>query len=210
MDEQTQSGYAPEFTANPFAEGFPSGTPPIPYPQQAALPVVPPRKQRRVGTFTLGLSLILLGTLIPCGLFISSAAWQLLKLAPLLLVFLGIETLIYNFRFKSDRLRYDGVSVFLILLLTVGTLCGSLIAAPLSNALRHERQRDAFQQEIQTLAEEALIRQGCVGSAYVSAGFDESGWTILSRDHLEPEDLWADVHMYLEVMPEGEIGRAHV
>ena len=206
MDDQTAAGYAPEWNADPQLGELPPKAPdpsfPFPFPQEVQ-PVVPapPQKQRRVGTFTLGLSLISLGVLIPCGLFFGASVWELLRLAPVLLIVLGIEVLIYAFRFKSERLRYDGLSIFMVLTLTFAALFGSLVSAPLTNAVQYEEQKNDLGRELQAAAEEALIQEGCIGYVSANVGFEGDGWYVLAKGRLEPEDWWGNVHMDLEYLP---------
>ena len=98
----------------------------VPPPQRP----IPPSWQpvRRVGTITMGLSLIAAGILILCGLLIpnfplASAA----KFAPLILVFLGIEILLRYFSSKGEKLKYDFLSGFVCLLLIFASIIVSIL-----------------------------------------------------------------------------------
>lgn len=75
-------------------------------------------KQRRVGTFTLGLTLIFVGVLVPISLVYKEQALYLLNFLPLVLVALGIEILIYALKIKEEKLRYDGLSIFFSIAIT--------------------------------------------------------------------------------------------
>lgn len=98
-------------------------------PPPAQRPLPPSwRPVRRVGTITMGLSLIAAGVLILCGLLIPnfnlvSAA----KFAPLILVFLGVEILFRYFSSKGEKLKYDFLSGFVCFVLIVASVTVSVI-----------------------------------------------------------------------------------
>lgn len=104
-------------------------------------------KQRRVGTLTLGIALIAIGIMVIVGFFSDFTVWQMLKLSPALLIFLGAEILVYHFMRGDEKLRYDGLSVFLVIMLTVVTLVGSMIATPISNITNIYKERSQLQDE---------------------------------------------------------------
>lgn len=86
-------------------------------------PAVPqPPRVRRVGTFTMGITMILVGLLIVCSLF----GWGVqvewvFRLAPLILVALGAEVLIGAFS-QGTKLKYDFLSIIVCGLLTMAAL----------------------------------------------------------------------------------------
>lgn len=84
-------------------------------------------QNRRIGTLTLGISLVLLGILIPIGLFTDLDVLFVLRLSPLLLIALGGEIVYFAVRRKDEKIKYDGLSVFMIICITVVTLIGSSI-----------------------------------------------------------------------------------
>lgn len=88
----------------------------------------PPKQKaptRRVGLFTMGIALIMLGILITGSLFYPLNMIQLAKFCPLILVFLGIEILWGNARKGDARIKYDFLSMFVCFLL----ICGAVAAA---------------------------------------------------------------------------------
>ena len=71
---------------------------------------------RRVGSFTMGITLISFGTLLLISLFQKweySTILTLTKLSPIILILLGCEILVYNIGFKYQKLKYDIVSLFI-------------------------------------------------------------------------------------------------
>ena len=99
---------------------------PAPAPRPAPQPTPP--KVRRVGTFTMGLALVITG--VACMLSLlrpSTDLALLLRLSPLLLVALGIEVLAASFS-KNTRLKYDLLSVFMCLILMGVGFAGTLAA----------------------------------------------------------------------------------
>ena len=111
---------------------------PAPAAEQAApapVPVlpVPPRRPpvRRVGTVTLGLSLIVTGLAITAYFFVPGFdIVSVAKLAPLVLVFLGAEVLWASARRKGEeRLRLDFLAAFVSFVLICASLCAATLPA---------------------------------------------------------------------------------
>lgn len=199
--------YPPEQTAEVMAANPPSphaappspSSPPSPPPAQTPQPVqtMPPKpvKQRRVGTFTLGVTLIMLGILVPLSLVFGGRMWKLMQFAPLVLLVLGVEILVYAIRFKSEKFSYDGVSVFLVVLITFVTLLGSLIAPPIASAVEYLRAESVVAQETRDALEQEMAQGNSQG--YVSVYNSESnGWEALADKEVETIDwrLTARVH----------------
>lgn len=80
------------------------------------------RPQRRVGTFTLGVVLVLAGTAMLVSLFYPALdlVWAL-KCAPCILIALGVETLLAAR--TGGRVKYDWLGMLLCFLLTGAALC---------------------------------------------------------------------------------------
>lgn len=76
-------------------------------------------KTHRVGTLTLGVSLITFGILFLLRLFVSSLSYAFIfKLWPAIFIFLGLEILIANHVQKENKLVYDKAAVVLTVILT--------------------------------------------------------------------------------------------
>lgn len=83
---------------------------------------------RRVGTFTMGIALIITGVTIAMSFaFPSFNFLSVMKLAPLVLVALGVEVLWANARKGEARLKYDFLSAFICFVLICGSACAALI-----------------------------------------------------------------------------------
>lgn len=84
-------------------------------------------RQRRVGTFTLGVTLLVSGALMLVSMFFPrfdlSWVW---KCSPLILIFLGTETLIAAK--GGGRVKYDWVGMLLCFILTGAALCMCAVA----------------------------------------------------------------------------------
>lgn len=77
-------------------------------------------RTRRVGSITCGIVLILFGVLFVLHMIMPLFTFTFIfKLWPLILIFLGIEILISNFRKTEENLKYDGAAIFLILILAL-------------------------------------------------------------------------------------------
>ena len=86
-----------------------------------------PETLRRVGTFTLGVVLILSGAaMLACMFFPKLDLTVLLKLSPLILVSLGVETLLAARR--GGAIRYDWVGMVLCFVLVSCALVLFVIA----------------------------------------------------------------------------------
>lgn len=76
-------------------------------------------RMHRVGTFTLGVGLILFGLIFAVRIFSDIITYQMIfKFWPVLFILLGGEILAVNFKQKEGSILYDGVSIFLIIVLS--------------------------------------------------------------------------------------------
>ena len=106
-------------------------TTPQPAPEQPApaAPKAAPEapRVRRVGTFTMGVTMILVGLLIVCSLFDWGIPLEwVFRFSPLILVALGVEVLVGAFS-KGAKLKYDFLSIFVCGLLTLAALAFSAV-----------------------------------------------------------------------------------
>jgi membrane-bound ClpP family serine protease len=79
----------------------------------------------RVGTFSMGILLILLGTLLLFGELSGISSVKLIfTWWPVILITLGIEVLahVYFSREQDPKVKYDGFSIFIIILIIMITL----------------------------------------------------------------------------------------
>nr|WP_122012393.1 tetraspanin family protein [Maliibacterium massiliense] len=91
-------------------------TPMQPAPQEGT------KRTRRVGTLTLGVSLIAVGVLALCALLIPHFDFTAVaRYAPVLLILLGVEVLVSALLFRRDTIKYDVASGLICLLLVVVT-----------------------------------------------------------------------------------------
>lgn len=81
--------------------------------------IVKNHRNHKVGTFTLGSSLIFFGILLMINTFTHLLSYGfVLRLWPVILILLGVEILISYICQDEDRLTYDKGAVFLIILLS--------------------------------------------------------------------------------------------
>lgn len=112
------AGPLPEMPDPPAAQPAQKG--PDASAAQAADPAASAQKPRtrRVGTFTMGVTLILTGAALCAGLILPGFdLLTLARLAPLVLVALGCEILWWSAHQSSVRIKYDLLSVFVCLVL---------------------------------------------------------------------------------------------
>ena len=109
---------APQNAPNP-TDTAPAGPPPCPPPQ--------PQKVRRVGTVAFGLTLVLAGVLLIADLFLPDLSLlRLARFAPVILVVLGVEVLVYAAR-PGVIIKYDFLSMFATALILVVVGGASLV-----------------------------------------------------------------------------------
>ena len=133
---------------------------------------------RRVGTFTLGISFILLGVIISAALYFGKVWWKLLLFSPLVLICLGAEILYYSFRYKDVKYKYDGLSVFFILFITLGVMiCSGVSKAATSAASYSKMIEDARISAIKT-AQKAVADNNC--AANVNGNLSTSASQIIA------------------------------
>lgn len=116
MDERKEPLESPITGEIPAAE---------PAAEISAPPKVPaePPKVRRVGTFSLGITLVAIGAILLAAIFLPNLdIIGVLKFAPIVLIVLGVEILIYAAR-PDVKIKYDGISIFLSILLVLA--CGA-------------------------------------------------------------------------------------
>ena len=79
-------------------------------------------RNRRVGTLTLGIILIIGGLLFILKTLdiVTDYRW-LLTLWPAILILLGSEVLAFNFSRKEEKLKYDGGAIALLIVLSLIT-----------------------------------------------------------------------------------------
>ena len=79
-------------------------------------------RNRRVGTLTLGIILIIGGLLFILKTLdiVTDYRW-LLTLWPAILILLGSEVLAFNFSRKEEKLKYDGGAIVLLIVLSLIT-----------------------------------------------------------------------------------------
>jgi hypothetical protein len=76
-------------------------------------------RTRRVGTLTLGTTLIVFGILFMIRIFSNLLSYRfLMKLWPVIFIFLGCEILFYFFQNKEEKVTYDAAAILIIILLS--------------------------------------------------------------------------------------------
>lgn len=148
-------------------------------------------KVRRVGFFTLGIALILTGGCIAASMILPDfPLFTVAKLAPLVLVALGVEVLWANARKGDAQLKYDLLSMFVCFVL----ICASMGAATLPILLRYygpdrEYTERRLEQELEEQLNEKLP-DGIVldGYSYVNLNRMEFDREMTLAD-LKTEDL---------------------
>lgn len=92
----------------------------------------------RVGTLTLGAMLIAFGSLFLLHLFIAGITYDMIvRIWPIIFIFLGFEILIANFRQKGEKLLYDKTSFVLIIVLSFFAMGMAIVQSCIEYAGAH-------------------------------------------------------------------------
>lgn len=126
---------------------------------------------RRLGTLTLGITLVAMGAVLLSYLFFPNQSLRWLGwLAPALLILLGVEVLVRYALARERRLRYDLMGGFLTMVLAV--LCLVLGSAhqwmPYVGQARHQAQ-EQFRTQLEEQVYQALKDQPQVANVWVDA-----------------------------------------
>lgn len=149
-------------------------------------------KQRRVGTFTLAIILIFLGIAIPLSLFWGDRFGFILRFAPLALVALGVEVLISAITKKDEKLTYDGLSIFLSIVITVVTIFSATVVPFISRGFEQSREFQKFRQSYTAEVEDKLGDSDITASVWIHGDSWFDDW------YLENEKLSAYVSVNIE------------
>lgn len=117
----------------------------------------PPVKVRRVGTFSLGLMLVAIGAIQLAQIFMPNVnVLSVVKFAPVVLIVLGIEVLIYAAH-PDVKIKYDGISIFLciIIMLTAGA-SGAVAAAAQAFTPENVTKRATAEEQYRQTVQDAL------------------------------------------------------
>lgn len=80
------------------------------------------KRTHKVGTVTLGIILVLFGSLFLAHIFIPTLTYDTIwHLWPCALISLGIEVLLSTF--QPEKARYDGWGIVLVFLITIFSMC---------------------------------------------------------------------------------------
>ncbi|MGI5893108.1 MAG: hypothetical protein ACOX6P_00785 [Candidatus Merdivicinus sp.] len=135
---------------------------------------VKPVKVRRVGTMTLGISLVATGALLLLNLFMKDfPLYQVAKLSPIILVLVGIEIVVATLFNKGEKLRYDFFSMFICFFLIFGSIGLSILPQFVENALVMDQMENRFSSQIEKDVYNAVQEEG-IQEMYVGFYFFEN------------------------------------
>ncbi len=155
----------------------------------------PPQKLRRVGTFTFGLLILVVGVVMLVQILVPSFdAFAVAKFAPAALVLLGIEILIYSAR-PDVKLKYDLLSVVMVFVISLGA-SGLFTLYDIWNNYGPSRDRAQQRLSQQYASQAAQLLEGC--AEVQSSISDLSCW--VSFNHPTPDAAAA------ELEPGDEVG----
>ena len=167
-----------------------------------------PQKVQRVGTTTLGFTLIAVGVLMICSLLIPNFPIDMvLRFSPLILIFIGGEILYNAFVHRGEKLKYDFLSMFVCFLLIIGSACASVIAPAIKGMVVRDRLEYTLNNDMEEAAYNALQGEK-VSSLYVNCYLIDYPWLYgtsefaddVTWDYREMGDymMYGDINMTLQ------------
>lgn len=154
-------------------------------------------KQRRIGTLTLGIALIMIGIIIPTSLIFKDAALKIIQFSPLILIVLGVEILYFAIRYKEEKFRYDGLSIFLVLIITFTTIGASTISPLIDKGISYSQKQIEEHKLARKAIEDILIETGVSADVSIHQAYDFYGsfdyWLMDGKIAFEYQ---ADLHIY--------------
>lgn len=163
---------------------------------------------RRMGTLTFGICLVAAGILLLLGVLVPDISLSMIaqacRLAPLVLVLLGVEILVSYFRNQGKALRYDGWGIFLTLLLVLGASSvsgGVLLYDQFGPA--NSRLTDQVEQQISTDLYQALSQEGNILSCETDLYLESPGPKATEFDyHNMTASDYLSLHLTLDNSPQ--------
>ncbi len=158
-------------------------------------------KQRRVGTLTLGLTLILIGVIIPLSLIFKEKALTMLQFAPIVLIALGIEVLYYAFKYKEEKFKYDGLSIFMVIMITFVTITTSIVVPIAHNANQYYLIENEVTQEAQDKIEDILVKHNLNGNVniyYHGNYYSNEFFTIIDETKIDKKNIRVNCQIEIE------------
>lgn len=204
-----QDGGAP-ITPPPTPAAPPAGTYPqqgpwqsAPLPQPWPAQPQPKGKTRRVGTFTMALCLIALGVILLLRLVLPQIdlIW-VARLSPVVLILLGIEMLVANLRFKEEKLRYDGLSIFISLVLIACSLVAAVVPELIFREIESERVANRLAAQLEDTTGRALRAEEGLENARVQWYINLSYASFTSD--MTPAELSAEHYVQARVFLQSE------
>ena len=111
----------------------------------------PPQKTppRRVGTVSMGVALIALGGLLLYSMFVDQfGVMTIAKVAPALLIVIGLELIISTMLAPNQKVKYDFLSVLVCGFLITVSLCASMLPIVYRYSIGREQLEDRLEREI--------------------------------------------------------------
>lgn len=149
----------------------------------------------------MALSLIAVGVLLLLRAFIPSLnLLEILRFSPLILIFLGVEILLFNIFQKEGKLRYDVLSVFLCLILIGGSFVAALIPEAIKYSHGYSLSSGQYSHTLEEKVYDLLAGEEDVTDAQVYLQWDN--WTA-SPENITLENLPAGTYFSVDVRLSG-------
>ncbi len=141
-----------------------------------------PQKVRRVGTKTLGFTLIAVGIVMICSLLIPNFPVDMvLRLSPIILILVGGEILYNAFTHREDKLRYDFLSMFVCFVLIAGSAGATFLAPTIRGMIVRDQLESRLAQDMEDAAYDVLKGEK-ISDLYVGCYLVEYPWIYGASD----------------------------
>lgn len=173
---------------------------------------MPKQKIRRVGTVTLGIVLIVVGTLLIWALFDPSfSVATIAKFSPAILILVGAEMIVGYFRSDGNKVKYDCLSMVVCFLLIIGSLIGAMIPTVFQATVGWAQIEERLHNDVEDSIYEATKDLKTIDSIYVNV-YRYSRWDGISDRASSYQKIMDDgnyrAHLHVNLRGDYENGTA--
>ena len=154
-----------------------------------------PQKVRRVGTTTLGLTLVAVGVVLICSLFVPKFPLDMvLRFSPVVLILIGAEILYNAVVHREEKLRYDFLSMFVCFILIIASAGASGAVPAVRGMIAMDRAESRLGREIEDELYTALQGEE-IADLYAGCYLSDS--PLLYGSEVDANASWRELSEYI-------------
>ena len=151
------------------------------------------QKPRRVGTLTMGLSLVAAGGVLLAGQFGLVNSLEVLRFAPVILILLGIEILVGSALCKGGKMRYDLLSMLVCFVLIGVSAAGALVPSVIAYDRSYSDMRGILSNRLEEKIA-AAVGDNDIDRLDVHVwGYDSTGLRFFTGDFPTADEMAAEL-----------------